>query len=94
MAEIEKKMQNFLWDGCQEIGGHYFVAWKDVCKPKELGGLGIGNIWLRNRTLICKWLWGFPLEQEALWHKIIKSKYGLRPLEVYFTRNGGFHQVY
>lgn len=30
----------------------HLVAWNQVCKPKDKGGLGIGNIYLRNKALL------------------------------------------
>ncbi|PON76033.1 hypothetical protein PanWU01x14_037490 [Parasponia andersonii] len=31
----------------------------------------------RNKAFLMKWLWSFPKESNSLWHKVIKSKYGL-----------------
>jgi hypothetical protein len=37
--------QHFFWRGCKEIrGGHCQVAWGIVCRPLELGGLGISSL--------------------------------------------------
>ena len=36
-------------------------------------GLGIGKLKEKNKA----WLWRFPNEQESLWAKVIKSKFGL-----------------
>ena len=33
-----------------------FSEWDVVCKPKEIRGLGFGNISLRNLALLGKWL--------------------------------------
>ncbi|KAL5567832.1 hypothetical protein UlMin_024407 [Ulmus minor] len=76
-ALLEKMMRQFLWD--KEVGGKgkSLVDWKLVCSPKECGGLGIGNLLIRNKALLGKWLWRFPLEQHTLWAAVIKSKYGL-----------------
>lgn len=46
--------------------------------PKEEGGLGLGHVVFKNTSLLRKWLWWFPLEPNSLWHKVIKSKYGLQ----------------
>ncbi|KAL5552494.1 hypothetical protein UlMin_039895 [Ulmus minor] len=74
---LEKMMRQFLWD--REVGGKgkSLVDWKLVCTPKECGGLGIGNLLIRNKALLGKWLWRFPLEQHTLWAAVIRSKYGL-----------------
>ena len=48
-----------------------------MCLPKVYGGLGVGNLVRRNKSLLFKWLWRFPLETDALWYAVIKSKYGL-----------------
>ncbi|KAL5549263.1 hypothetical protein UlMin_004494 [Ulmus minor] len=76
-ALLEKMMRQFLWD--KEVGGKgkNLVDWKLVCSPKESGGLGIGNLLIRNKALLGKWLWRFPLEQHTLWAAVIRSKYGL-----------------
>ncbi|KAL5539932.1 hypothetical protein UlMin_042971 [Ulmus minor] len=73
---LEKMMRQFLWD--RDLGGkgRSLVGWKLVCKSKECGGLGIGNLLLRNKALLGKWLWKFPLEQHSLWVAVIRSKYG------------------
>ena len=53
------------------------VSWKVISRSKMKGGLGIGNLRCKNKALLLKWLWRFPNEQDALWAKIIKSKFGL-----------------
>ncbi|RVX15029.1 LINE-1 retrotransposable element ORF2 protein [Vitis vinifera] len=54
----------------------HLVSWDVVCKPKAIGGLGFGKIVLRNVALLGKWLWRYPREGSALWHKVISSIYG------------------
>lgn len=76
---IEKLMRDFLWEGGDLLGGEHLVAWDLVCRPKLKGGLGIGKVLARNKALLMKWIWRFPKERNALWYKVIKSKYGLNP---------------
>ena len=43
-AKIERLQRNFLWSGIGEGKKDHLVRWDVVCKPKEIGGLGFGNI--------------------------------------------------
>ena len=71
---LKRIMQDFLWSGCYGNKRDHLVNWGFCCKPKEEGGVGLGNL---VSSLVGKWLWRFPLEPDSLWHKMIKSKYGL-----------------
>ncbi|RVW84168.1 Structural maintenance of chromosomes protein 3 [Vitis vinifera] len=75
-AKIERLQRDFLWSGIGEGKRDHLVRWDVVCKPKEIGGLGFGNISLRNLALLGKWLWRYPREGSALWHQVILSIYG------------------
>ena len=77
--EIEKRMRNFLWKGVDGDGGDHLVPWKLVARAKIKGGLGIGRLKEKNKALLFKWLWRFPLEQESIWAKVITSKFGVHP---------------
>lgn len=61
-----------MCEGSGEDKRHHLLNWSEVIKPKSKGGLGIGNLLVRNRTLLGKWLWHFPLEDESLRHFIIR----------------------
>ena len=73
---IEKMMRDFFWENGEAYNSRHLVDWKTMCKMKEEGGAGLGRIQERNTALLAKWLWRFPLERNALWHKVIKSKFG------------------
>ncbi|KAL2231003.1 UNVERIFIED_CONTAM: hypothetical protein Sindi_1694700 [Sesamum indicum] len=51
--EIEKRLRTFLWKGTS-TNGYAKVAWKDLCRPKEEGGLGFKDIIILNRALMAK----------------------------------------
>ncbi|XP_077223402.1 uncharacterized protein LOC143857014 [Tasmannia lanceolata] len=36
----------------------------------------IGKIRLRNKALLAKWLWRYGEEKRALWHRVVREKYG------------------
>ena len=53
------------------------MAWEVACRLKNMGGLGVGNVEIRNKALLMKWLWRFPNKTNSLWYKVIKRKFGL-----------------
>ena len=54
-----------------------WVSWKDVCIPKEEGGLGCRDIHLFNKALQAKWRWWCLSEENGRWKKLLDSKYNL-----------------
>ena len=90
---LEKMMRAFLWDTKETSKGRSLVVWDLVTKTKEMGGLGLGNLKKRNVALLGKWLWRFLREQQSLWARIIKSKYGLQNngWDPNVVTNGSFH---
>jgi hypothetical protein len=55
---IDKIRRGFLWRGRKEArGGHCLVAWVKVCRPTELGGLGISDLKTLGWALRMRWLW-------------------------------------
>ncbi|KAL0295117.1 UNVERIFIED_CONTAM: hypothetical protein Sangu_3204000 [Sesamum angustifolium] len=56
LKSLEKKMRRFLWHGSSG-SGIAKVAWVQVCKPKEEGGLGISSLIATNQALMLKQLW-------------------------------------
>ena len=75
---LEQLMQDFLWGGTGEERQDHLVSWDQVSWPRGEGGFGLGNVVLKDISLVWKWLWRFPLEPNSLWHRVVKSKYGLQ----------------
>lgn len=74
-------------EGCQveegfPVGGALgvkkitWVRWSDVCKPKSGGGLGVRDLMVLKVYLLGKWRWRLLTGEEALWMKVLVSKYG------------------
>ncbi|KAL2228612.1 UNVERIFIED_CONTAM: hypothetical protein Sindi_1840900 [Sesamum indicum] len=80
--EIEKRLRTFLWKGTTS-SGYAKVAWKDVCRPMDDGGLGFKDISTLNRALMSKklcdviqcdrtsiwvqWLYQDRLRERSIW---------------------------
>lgn len=52
---LDKIQRNLLWNVCVEKKGICWVSWKDLCRPKKEGGLGIKDLEAFNVALIRKW---------------------------------------
>ncbi|KAK3219242.1 hypothetical protein Dsin_013212 [Dipteronia sinensis] len=73
--EIEKMQRSFFWgDGAVKRKLHA-VDWNSLCKNKNNGGLGIGKILVKNKSLLAKWVWRFGTEDKALWRRLICARY-------------------
>jgi hypothetical protein len=48
-----------------------------VCKPKNLGGLGMTNIKLMNVALLTKWIWKLDQNEHGLCADLLHAKYCL-----------------
>ena len=74
--EIKRIQRDFLC-GCGCEGRKIaWVKWDNICKPKELGGLGVKSLRLFNIALLGKGKWRMGIECERLWKSILDSKYG------------------
>ena len=93
VAKIVSITRAFLWCGDSEKKCIPMVAWSTVQLPKALGGLGIGNIWHKNISLLFKWIWRFLQNPDSMWCKVVREKYGYRKnlslLDLSVPRSGG-----
>jgi hypothetical protein len=71
LEEIIKWMRAFFWAGKDEVqGGQCLVAWRSICKPKELGGLGVKDLRLQGLALRVRWLWLRRTDPERPWQAL------------------------
>ncbi|XP_038704713.1 uncharacterized protein LOC120000656 [Tripterygium wilfordii] len=76
--KLESLQRNFLWGDSDVKKKLHRVNWKQVIQPKNAGGLGIGDITLKNKALLFKWAWRFLKNEGAFWRSIISGKYTRR----------------
>lgn len=70
--EIEQLCSAFLWSGPELKSTGAKVAWQDICKTKQEGGLGIRALKEVNKVQGLKLIWRF-LAGDSLWSKWIRS---------------------
>jgi hypothetical protein len=69
LKQVEKILRGFLWVGRKEAhGGHCHVNWRRVCRPLELGGLGIPDLARMAVSLRVRWLWRMRTDPDMPWH--------------------------
>ena len=54
------------------------VKWSDIQLPREMGGLGVGNIMHKNLVLLFKWWWRFFESDNTLWKRILQSVHDIK----------------
>ena len=73
--DIVRIQRNFLWNGDKEGRFIPLVKWEVVIRQKNDGGLGVGDLAVKNAGLLLKWWWRYGKEDDQLWKKVIKSIY-------------------
>lgn len=72
IKEIERLCSAYLWSGSDLNGRKAKIAWKDVCREKEEGGLGLKPLKETNKVCCLKLLWRL-LSTQSLWVNWIKT---------------------
>ena len=70
---LNKVQRRFLWSGGHANRSSALVKWEVVQRPKAQGGLGIGDLMIKNAALLFKWWWRFACEEGAMWRTMVQS---------------------
>lgn len=78
VAEKLESLQNrFLWGDTVEHKRYHLVAWNELKKWVQCGGLAIRSLVDMNKVLQGKWLCRFIMEECAFWYRLITAKFGV-----------------
>lgn len=77
IQEINSIYAAFLWSGPVLSTQKAKIAWSDVCKPKDEGGLGLRNLNEANRVSCLKLIWRLLSARTSIWVQWIR-KYLIR----------------
>lgn len=61
-----------------------FVKWSVNELPKEVGGLGVGNMMRKNLALLFNWWWRFSTADDPLWKRILLFVHRFKGLKASF----------
>jgi hypothetical protein len=68
LKAVDKLRSGFLWAGREDAqSASYAVAWRLVCQPKNLGGLGLHDLRRMNTALRARWLWLNKVDNDKPW---------------------------
>ena len=74
-SNLDKMNKDFLWGSTNERKKMHMISWDKVCRPKDLGGLGLYSTRSRNLALLAKLNWRAMEEPDSLWVKTLSAKY-------------------
>ena len=78
LSKLTAIIRNFWWTGVRENNNSKSLclrSWKDICSPKNEGGLGIRNLQAMNQGLILMATWRIADQPDNFLHAVLKSKY-------------------
>lgn len=88
-ASIERHRSAFYWNSADNKK-YILVKLKLMCRPKNMGGLGIINMAVMNKCLIIKWWWRIlTADCDTLWLKLLKAKYFPNSSPMFTSAAGG-----
>ena len=75
------------------------MSWDLVQRSKDVGGLEVGNLEMKNAALLSKWWWKYSGDDCPLWKKVICSVHGFHsniPINAQHSKLGGsvWTQIY
>ena len=72
---INSQMGHFLWNNTEDRHRYHLANWQLVAQKKDFGGLGIPDLRSLNLSLLCAWIFRYHLNSNAIWVRILDSKY-------------------
>ena len=64
---IEQVLRRFLWSGAELKQWGSKIAWTEICKPKNEGGLGLMRIGEWNKASMMRHIWALCSKKPSLW---------------------------
>src|ERR1044072_4640785 len=74
--KIRRIQSHFLWGGVEEGRKIHWVKWEEVCRHKDVGGLGVKDVVLFNKSLLAKWRWRALVGEDGLWVRVLQARLG------------------
>ncbi|KAJ4773133.1 RNA-directed DNA polymerase (reverse transcriptase)-related family protein [Rhynchospora pubera] len=75
IKKINSLMAKFFWGKTNQNRYLALIAWKNICKPVSMGGLGVKDLQNFGDALFLKMVWSIMADEDKPWVKICKAKY-------------------
>ncbi|GKD72578.1 RNA-directed DNA polymerase, eukaryota, reverse transcriptase zinc-binding domain protein, partial [Tanacetum coccineum] len=81
IKEIDSLLKSFLWSQGEKVQAKAKITWKNICKPKCNGGLGLKILDIWNKVIKGKNIWEVDYDNNASWgwNKLIELREIIRP---------------
>ena len=66
LNNVEQKLRAFLWTGAELRTVGAKVSWKEVCLPKQEGGLGVKDLKAWNKALMLRHFWHLIFDESNI----------------------------
>ncbi|KAL2943378.1 hypothetical protein RDABS01_031726 [Bienertia sinuspersici] len=75
LKSIEQICRSYLWSGEWFSNKPGYVAWKNICQPKNKGGLGFKQLQTWNIANMGRHVWAIATKQDNLWIRWVHAVY-------------------
>lgn len=72
---MEQSCARFWWKDASGRRGVHWLNWKNLCKPKMVGGMGFRCLTTFNKALLAKQIWRVIQSPQSLLARTLKSRY-------------------
>ncbi|CAL1413624.1 unnamed protein product [Linum trigynum] len=75
-SSLDKINRQFIWGGEEGKSSFHPIVWDQMVVPRSQGGADIRPTRLANQAMLAKGAWKLATNDQALWVRIMKGKYG------------------
>ncbi|KAH0712013.1 hypothetical protein KY289_007972 [Solanum tuberosum] len=90
IEQLHKLFAGFFWSKTGREKGKHWIAWQEMCYPKEEGGIGFRSLHIITKALFAKLWWTFRTST-SLWSTFMWNKYCKKHHSVLAKGNGASH---
>lgn len=67
--------RNFFWNQSAIKNSTPLISWEKVCRPKNMGGLGLRKTLPMNKAFLAKLTWKILTDNNSIWANLARKKY-------------------